>query len=205
MTAASRFPLCFGLVLLVGCRFGSAPGDGLEFGLSDSKSYAGQSAPPPEAAETSEPPADASVPARPPASTGAAGATSKPTTASQASAAGKTAGATPARRPAADGCGAMREISGCDPMSNQGCLPELGMQCDVDLLADTPAGVCVFSAPPPSPDSCLNIPPTESCPPQTTCVGTSCAKICLCDTDCEAGDCCTTPVGGGGFKACGAC
>ncbi|HTU56791.1 MAG TPA: hypothetical protein VMF89_00125, partial [Polyangiales bacterium] len=72
----------------------------------------------------------------------------------------------------------------------------------IDLLATTPTGACVFSAPPPDPTSCLAIFPTESCPPHTTCIEGTCLKICLCDDDCDAADSCKVPLATSGFKAC---
>jgi hypothetical protein len=103
----------------------------------------------------------------------------------------------------ADSCG--QTIADCDPIRKTGCLIELQMQCDVDLLAATPTGVCVFSAPSPDPNSCLNIPPTETCPAGGTCVEAKCHTICLCDSECEPGKCCSEPVGVGGFKVCAEC
>jgi hypothetical protein len=103
----------------------------------------------------------------------------------------------------AGSCGQM--IAGCDPIRKTGCPMELLMQCDVDLLAATPTGVCVFNAPSPDPNSCLNIPPTETCPAGQTCVEAKCHTICLCDSECEPGKCCSEPVGIGGFKVCAEC
>jgi hypothetical protein len=108
----------------------------------------------------------------------------------------------------AQSCGQSAKSAVCDPIGNTGCLHELGMQCDVDLFATTLSGVCVFSAPNPDPDAgtCLNIAPTENCPPGQTCVdGTQCSTVCLCDADCATGSCCRKPIGKGGFKVCGPC
>jgi hypothetical protein len=104
---------------------------------------------------------------------------------------------------AANSCG--QKITGCDPIHRTGCAVELQMQCDVDLLATTPAGVCVFNAPSADPNTCLNIPPTESCPAGQSCVDATCHAICLCDSECEAGSCCSKRVGVGGLKVCAAC
>lgn len=124
---------------------------------------------------------------------------------------GSGAGGSPARQLAAAGanapdgnCAGKRTVQVCDPIANTGCATELGMQCDVDVFATTLAGVCVFNAPPADESACLNIPPTESCPAQMTCVEEACAKICLCDADCDGGERCTKPVGSGGFKVCSA-
>lgn len=104
------------------------------------------------------------------------------------------------------GCGKALKVDGCNPIANTGCAAELGMQCDVDLLASTLSGLCVFSAPPPDGGACLNIPPTESCPPGHTCVDFSeCKKLCACDSDCDAGDCCSERLGDHGFKTCSPC
>jgi len=103
----------------------------------------------------------------------------------------------------AGSCG--RTIPVCDPIRKTGCPTELQMQCDVDLLATTPTGICVFSAPSPDPNACLNIPPTESCPAGQTCVDAKCHTICLCDSECESGSCCNKAVSAGGFKLCSPC
>ena len=103
-------------------------------------------------------------------------------------------------------CGQSLKSAVCDPIGNTGCVHELGMQCDVDIFAATLSGVCVFSAPGSDGGGCINIAPTETCPPGQTCVdGTQCSTICLCDTDCAAGSCCRKPIGMGGFKLCGPC
>ena len=102
-------------------------------------------------------------------------------------------------------CGRTGTFEGCNPIANTGCSEELRMQCDVDALASL-QGVCVFKAMPPQDGSCLNVPPTESCPPRQTCVNfSSCRTLCLCDGDCDPGDCCTTPLGETGFRTCSAC
>ena len=104
---------------------------------------------------------------------------------------------------AAGSCG--QTIAVCDPIRKTGCVKELQLQCDVDLLAATPTGVCVFYAPSADPNSCLNILPTESCPAGQTCVDAKCHTICLCDSDCEPNKCCNKPVGAGGLKVCVEC
>jgi hypothetical protein len=104
------------------------------------------------------------------------------------------------------GCGQSAQIAVCDPIRNSGCSRTLGMQCDVDLGASTLRGQCVFSTQPAAASSCINIPPTESCPAGQTCVdGDKCHSVCLCDTDCESGKCCKQPLGNAGFKLCGPC
>jgi hypothetical protein len=111
-----------------------------------------------------------------------------------------------APEPDADDAGSCGQtIAGCDPIRKTGCVVEFQMQCDVDLLAPTPTGVCVFNAPSSDPNTCLNIPPTESCPAGQTCVDAKCHTICLCDSECESGKCCNKPVGLGGFKVCAEC
>jgi len=97
-------------------------------------------------------------------------------------------------------------VATCNPVTNEGCLAELQQQCAADLLSNTLAGYCIFSAPAPAPDgSCLNTGVTESCPPTQTCVDGLCRTLCFCDDDCEEGRCCADPVGDVGFKACGDC
>ena len=129
-----------------------------------------------------------------------------PTTAASAGASPRAAGSTAAQPTAADGCGRTVSKDGCNPITNEGCAQELGMQCDVDLASNDLRGVCVFSAPAPDGSTCLNIPPTESCPAGQTCVDFSeCRKLCLCADDCDAGDCCNDALGSSGFKTCSSC
>lgn len=107
---------------------------------------------------------------------------------------------------AAGVCGSSRAIEVCDPIKDTGCSPELGMQCDVDLQASVLQGQCVFKAPQTDGGTCLNIPPTESCPPGQTCVDFGeCRTVCLCNSDCDPGDCCTMPLGELGFRTCRPC
>lgn len=104
------------------------------------------------------------------------------------------------------GCEVSASISVCDPIRNTGCSRTLSMQCDVDLLAATLSGQCVFSVSPADSGLCLNIPPTESCPPGQTCIdGNQCHTVCLCDADCPANECCRMPLGNRGFKTCVSC
>jgi hypothetical protein len=103
----------------------------------------------------------------------------------------------------AGSCG--QNIAVCDPIRKTGCATELQMQCDVDVFAATPTGICVFSTPSPDPDACLNIPPTESCPAGQTCVDAKCHTICLCDAECESGGCCNKAISAGGLKVCSPC
>jgi hypothetical protein len=134
--------------------------------------------------------------------TSPAGSTSPPTGSTNPPKAGSSAPSTPS----ADGCGQPNGIEVCDPIRNEGCSRELGMQCDVDLFASSLSGQCVFKAEPMDPAHCLNIPPTETCPPGQTCVdGDQCHKVCLCDSDCDAGDCCSILLGNKGFKTCSKC
>ena len=133
----------------------------------------------------------------------AAGSVSRPTPQAGASAdSGEDAGSP--SEPAAESCGSQAGVAVCNPITNRGCAGELGMQCDVDLLASTLSGVCVFSATSPNPE-CLAIPPTESCPPKQTCVEGVCQTVCLCDADCGSGACCRDPLGELGFKLCAEC
>jgi hypothetical protein len=99
------------------------------------------------------------------------------------------------------------QVAECNPVKNEGCSASLMMQCAVDLNA-TLAGYCIFNSGGPPPalgGACLNTGVTESCPPTSTCVVDKCRKLCLCGTDCEAGQCCKDPVGSTGFKTCGDC
>jgi hypothetical protein len=95
-------------------------------------------------------------------------------------------------------------VTGCNPVTNDGCAPELQMQCAVDVAAPSPTGYCIFSAPMDA-GACFNSGLTESCPPTTTCVGGECRPLCFCDADCEEGKCCAEPIGITGFNVCGDC
>ncbi|MDD9936340.1 MAG: hypothetical protein OXT09_22200 [Myxococcales bacterium] len=94
-------------------------------------------------------------------------------------------------------------IGVCDPVANTGCPPELGMQCAVDL-ANTLAGYCIFASPP-TILPCLNTLVTESCAAGSACVDGECRRLCFCDSECEAGQCCNGPIAAHGFSACGDC
>jgi hypothetical protein len=206
-----------------GCRIqrgGSAPeepavapprageGGGPQAGPAVETAAEPQSTPPPSSASVS-----AQSPASPPAAQG--GDSSKPsmdagvappTRAASAGASPRPAGSSAAQSGVADGCRRTVSRDGCNPITNEGCAQELGLQCDVDLASTELRGVCVFSAPSPDGSTCLNLPPTESCPPGQTCVDFSeCRKVCLCDDDCDAGDCCASALGSSGFKTCGDC
>jgi hypothetical protein len=94
----------------------------------------------------------------------------------------------------------------CNPVTNEGCLDSLSMQCAVDYASHL-TGYCIFysgQSPTPGVD-CLNTGVTESCPPTSACVDGQCRELCLCNADCEAGTCCTQRLEDTGFKVCGAC
>ena len=98
-------------------------------------------------------------------------------------------------------------VTDCNPVTNEGCAASLAMQCAVNFAA-TLTGYCIFfsGGPPPTlGGACLNTGVTESCPGTATCVVDTCRKLCLCDTDCEAEQCCTDPLDSTGFKVCGDC
>jgi hypothetical protein len=98
------------------------------------------------------------------------------------------------------------EVAVCDPVLNQGCSATLQMQCAVDLLAPGLAGYCIFrGTTPPDGGACFNSGVTEDCLPTNTCYGGQCRKLCYCDADCGAGQCCSLRVGNYGFGACGDC
>lgn len=105
-----------------------------------------------------------------------------------------------------DGTDCGPAIAACNPVTNEGCPDALGMHCAVDPAARL-TGYCIFStAPTPSPlGDCLNTGITESCPPTSTCRDGQCRELCLCDADCEAGQCCREPIESTGFKVCGEC
>jgi hypothetical protein len=98
------------------------------------------------------------------------------------------------------------EIAVCNPMVNDVCSAAVGQHCSVDVL-NYLTGYCVFTSMP-SPQlggECLNTGVTESCSPTTLCHETLCRKICLCDADCDAGECCNEPIESTGFSVCTAC
>jgi hypothetical protein len=97
----------------------------------------------------------------------------------------------------------------CNPVTNDGCLDSLSMQCAVDR-ASTLAGYCIFYSgdsgqSPSDGGDCLNTGITESCPPTFTCLDSRCRKLCLCAADCETGQCCKEALESTGFKVCGEC
>lgn len=100
------------------------------------------------------------------------------------------------------GCVDRPLVIGCDPTVPGGC-PDL-MQCVIDPLATTAAGVCIFSTPM-GEEICFSSPMTESCPPTFVCFYGICQELCLCDEDCSTGRCCGDPVGTQGFKLCAEC
>lgn len=205
---SARCPLWIALIMqMMGCRFGDAPGDGLgisfalnsDGGLETTASREEEAVVPAPPNTTIPAPAEASVSAgRTPSTVSDAGLGMD--TSNMPGAPAKADSSAPTT--AAMSCGMRNSIQVCDPISNTGCPAELGMQCDVDLFATTLSGVCVFSAPAQDPNSCLKIPPTETCPPQTTCVGQTCRRICVCDLDCESRQRCSMRLGDAGFKVC---
>ena len=99
------------------------------------------------------------------------------------------------------------EAAVCNPVTNEGCSAALQMQCAVSFDAPL-TGYCIFfsGGPPPAlGGACLNTVVTESCPAKSTCIAERCRTLCFCDTDCEAGQCCTEPLQSTGFKVCGDC
>jgi hypothetical protein len=95
-------------------------------------------------------------------------------------------------------------VAVCDPVHNTGC-PNTLQQCDVDTSQTaTPTGICVFNSGPDSGPCSVSI-FTESCPPRSTCVGSTCRALCFCDGDCPTGECCGATGAPSGFRLCGAC
>lgn len=92
------------------------------------------------------------------------------------------------------------DIAVCDPIKSSVCSGAVNMYCTVEYTAHL-TGACVFYAPPTGPD-CLNALGTETCDPTFTCFGPKCRKICLCDSDCEAGHRCDEPIPNTGFSVC---
>lgn len=99
----------------------------------------------------------------------------------------------------------------CDPVHNIGCLVPFSF-CDIDPTQAVIAGRCVFpfATAAPAADggaSCVSDATTETCLPTSTCVNKTCRKLCYCDGDCAAGQCCAEPAPGsaGAFKLCKPC
>ena len=92
----------------------------------------------------------------------------------------------------------------CNPLTNAGCA--LG-QCDVDTSMTMPTGTCVLAALVPGDEgaTCTQTAGSTPCQRQLTCFGGSCRKVCFCDPDCPASECCAAGDGTTGFKLCGAC
>jgi hypothetical protein len=108
-------------------------------------------------------------------------------------------------RDGGEGCASV-VIAICDPIKNEGCSGALGTQCAIDYVAML-KGYCIFASPP-APGmltECFNSGITESCPATFTCFADRCEKICLCDSDCEPGRCCSRSVAATGFSVCGDC
>jgi hypothetical protein len=99
---------------------------------------------------------------------------------------------------------AASSVATCDPVHNAGC--NALEQCDVNpTQTSKPTGRCVFNGGGTDAGSCSISFVSESCPPKSTCVGGACRQLCACDTDCNAGDCCTDATGPQGFLLCHPC
>jgi len=102
----------------------------------------------------------------------------------------------------------------CDPVKNIGCLVPFSF-CDIDQMQAVASGRCVFpwtSNPPPlaprdAGSSCYVDATTDTCVATSTCVHGSCRKLCYCDSDCGAGECCTelAPGSSSAFRLCKPC
>ena len=99
----------------------------------------------------------------------------------------------------------------CSPVTNEffvaDCGPAFNQQCAIDQFS-TLVGYCIFTSATPAQlgGACFNSGVTESCPATSTCSADGiCRKICLCDADCPAMQCCTEPVGTTGFSVCEPC
>jgi hypothetical protein len=100
-------------------------------------------------------------------------------------------------------CTAAASDAGCDPVRNAGCTAPL--QCDVSLsLTGTPTGACVLSTGTDAGGACSTL-FGEPCPPGNTCVNSACRKLCYCDSDCPAAQCCSDKSGAQGFTLCAPC
>jgi hypothetical protein len=102
------------------------------------------------------------------------------------------------------------QVAFCDPVKNTGCIIPFSF-CDIDPTQAVPGGRCVF---PPSTSTggatgttCEVTSTTETCWPMSSCVNGTCRKLCYCDSDCSAGECCRDPAPGpsGVFKMCKPC
>ena len=131
----------------------------------------------------------------PSAGTGAAGMASNPLTANKYDASDS-----------AD-CDRLIVAGDCDPTKEDNeCPTAATMKCFVDFQKSAPTGYCAFYTPPRSGSGpCLTVVGvTDSCLPGHYCYNQVCRKLCLCNDDCLAGECCTEAIGGG-FKLCADC
>lgn len=106
----------------------------------------------------------------------------------------------------ADSCRPSQVVALCDPVRNTGCPPLT--QCDIDTAATTATGRCVFFQAAFDPNSCMATFVNTTCAAQSTCVGNRCRKLCYCDGDRPAGECCADTSGpgpAGAFKLCRPC
>lgn len=215
--------IVLGMCALTGCRIqrgggapeapvlpaaaaGSAASKSSDAGATPARAPAPSSSTSPAATSSSAPAAQGGSPAAPAGGSGSADPMDAGMPAPSSTAAPDSGPPAQAGASAAQGCGRAANMDDCNPISNEGCTSELGLQCDVDMTSTEPRGICVFSAPAPDGGTCLNIPPTETCPAGQTCVDfTACRKVCLCDDDCDAGDCCSEKLGSSGWKTCGKC
>jgi hypothetical protein len=121
-----------------------------------------------------------------------------------------TAGSEGGISPTPGGCQPATVPAICDPVKNLGCLVPFS-SCDIDTTQVIATGRCVFpwsSAPPPvDAGSCFEDTTTDTCAATSTCVNGTCRKLCYCDSDCEAGECCSEPAPGPStaFKLCKPC
>lgn len=105
---------------------------------------------------------------------------------------------------AGDAGGCSSPVAVCDPIHNSGC--NAVQQCDVDPLhADAATGQCLLDFGGIDGGSCSTSFIWASCPPHSTCVGTSCRQLCSCNADCPTGQCCSDTSGPPGFMLCRPC
>lgn len=121
-----------------------------------------------------------------------------------------TAGSEGGLTPTPGGCQPATLPAICDPVKNLGCLVPFS-SCDIDTMQVVATGRCVFpwTSTPPAADagSCYVDATTDTCAATSTCVNGTCRKLCYCDSDCEAGECCSEPAPGPStaFKLCKPC
>lgn len=182
------------LALVAGCRLGGPSADPNEFIGPETES----SMPDGQAVDSAVPPAN-DAPAHEAGSVSDASGDTNHDAGANADAQDAAADATSD----GDGCSPPVNPLSCDPVGGAGC-PVL-QQCDIDTtVLPAATGHCVFTTMDDA-GTCNFTILSESCPSQSTCVAGACKRICYCNADCSAGECCGGTPPGAGFNYCTPC